>query len=336
MGGDRVRAWCIVSVILATALRASAAEAPLPAATLTYVVGANDDTCPTEAFVRDEIRRRLGYDPFRDRANAEVDIVINKTKTGYVAHITTTENDAAAARRDIRSDQGGCAELVQSVILAVSLAIDPRSFAGPRHAAAQAAPLSDDEPEPPPPPLPSPPVVVPPPPIRARPWFVDANAALRVGIGVVPGPSLGPVIDVRVGRRLFAILVNAGVDLPTGSVTTEALRPARVRASLLWAGAGACFTPHRLFYFFVCGRIDAGALEGSGQGLAESHTATSAYAGVAALAGATYDITHGFQVGVRAELLAPFTRTTLNLEGTPVWSTPAVAGAFGVSLGYRH
>jgi hypothetical protein len=182
---------------------------------------------------------------------------------------------------------------------------------------------------PPPPRAPSPT----PRPKGSSPFRVDLGASLRVGFGIVPKVSVGPMLDARVGGQTFALLVDAGADLPTGSATNSQVSPGTVSGALLWGGVGFCETP---FLFFVCGRLDAGALEGTGSGLSEHRTATSFYAGASLLGGITYELRPNLTAGINAELLAPFTRTSLSLDGSSVWTEPSLAATVGLGAGYRY
>lgn len=319
----RSGAWLCASLVAAPAL----ADERLPEATLRYDV-VNDDagSCPSEEALRQEVALRLGYDPFRDDAPLRVAVRLEKDASGYAARITTTTSGGPVAKRDIASGDSACEAIAKSVVLAVSLAIDPRGFGKTRRA--------------PPPPVVEPPPAVeePPPPSPAlparSPWNVEVEAGGRVGFGISPSVSLGPLLGARVGRSGFALLLEAGADLGLGTASKPGLAEGSVSASLLWAGVGACVTPS---VFFFCARVDAGALEGSGNDLQAAHTATSAYAGLGVLAGlsiAPLGEKSGFRVGFRAELLAPFTRTTLYLENVSIWSTAPVAGGLGITLGY--
>jgi len=314
---------------------AARADEPLAQATLSYAVAPGAEACPTEEVLRQLVALRLGYDPFVPAAAKGVGVAIARDARGYNAHITTSTDHGAPAARDIVSEGGSCDELAQSVVLAVSLAVDPRSFAGPRRP--PPSPPTPPPPLPPPPPAddaqPAPP---PPPPGRlpppATPWTIEVDVGARAGFGVVPTPSLGPVLDFRLARRAFALVVDAGADLPTGNASKPSVTPGTVNASLLWAGAGLCAMPR---IFFACGRLDIGATEGTGQVLAQ-HTGVTPYSGLGLLAGAIYEPAPGYRASLRAELLAPFTRTTLNLAGDPIWVTPPVAGTVGVTFGYRY
>jgi len=315
------------------------ADAPLAEAELSYTVSPDAESCPDETALRQEVSLRLGYDPFRAGVPHHVGVAITKTSRGFAARVTSATGDAPVATRALESEAGSCDELARSVVLTVSLAVDPRSFGGPR----VASPHPPSAPAPPAPPPPSPPPTEPAPaearppvpPLReARPrWNVDFMAGARVGFGVVPGVSVGPLLDVLVGRQVFALVVEAGVDLPTGSVPNATPGGAgSVQASLLRGGVGVCASPSA---FLLCGRVDGGAMEGTGS-LQNVTERTTFYGGFAAVAGAGLPITHGISGLVRAELLVPFTRTALDLDKVAAWTSPSVAATVGLAVGYRY
>jgi hypothetical protein len=211
----------------------------------------------------------------------------------------------------------------------VSLAIDPLSFSHPRAPAPAAPPPAaavtpaarpesqkGSTPTPPP----------------SMPWIFEATAAARVGFGLVPGVSVGPVVGFRAGQKSWALLAEAGADLPTSSVTAPTSGGAGVEATLLRGGLGGCGI---LSWLSLCGRVDLGALEGSGTGEKTIPSRTTLYADVALEAGFSIPVYGGVRVFGVAELVAPLTRTALDLGMTAPWQTPTLAGALDLGVGYR-
>jgi len=316
-------------VLGALAVTASAsADPPTAKASLSYERQSGAEACPDEAALREQVALRLGYDPFEPEAPHRVGVSITKGPRGLAARITTRDSrDGAPASRDLESEGDRCDELVQSIVLAVSLAIDPLSFAHPR----VASPPPEVEPErSPAPEAESPPPPAPPPP---SPWTLDLGVAGRVGFGLVPGVSVGPFIELRVGQKRWALLAVAGADLPTTGVTAAGSSGAGVEASLIRGGLGACTL---LGWFSVCGRFDLGALQGSGTGEPIRTTDTTLYADFALTAGLSVPLANGIRLLAGGELAAPVTRTTLYVSAKdPVWTTPTLAGSFTLGVGYR-
>src|ERR1700722_11375822 len=120
---------CPVGLALVLMARPAAADPPLAQATLSYERQKGAEDCPEESALREQEARQLAYDPFRDEAIQHVSIVLAGGAKGLHARITMADSRApspsAGASRQLDAGQGRCDELVQSVVLAVSLAVDP-------------------------------------------------------------------------------------------------------------------------------------------------------------------------------------------------------------------
>jgi hypothetical protein len=323
-------AGCLVGLALVLMTRAAGADPPLAQATLSYERQKGAEECPDESALREQVARKLGYDPFRAEAAQHVSIVLAGGPKGLHARITMADSSAASpaatASRQLDSGPGGCDELVQSVVLAVSLAIDPLSFAHPRAPASEGAP-----------PAPNPPAA---PeaepkaetkaatPDAPAPWNVGLSLAGRVGAGLVPAVSAGPVIEAYLARKHWALVAQAGADLSTSS-DTPAGGTAGVKGSLLRAGVGVCGV---VSWVLLCARVDAGALEGSGT-TAETSGATI-YSDIALAPRLDLPLRRDFHLNVGGDLLAPLTPTKLRVTSTSSWTTPAIAGTLQLGLGY--
>jgi hypothetical protein len=324
---------CLFGIVLALRASGASADPPSAEASLSYERLKGAEVCPDETSLREQIELRLGYDPFRDGAPHRVSVRIAPIGHGFHARIQTSGPDGGSAEREIDGEGAGCDELLQSVVLAVSLAIDPMSFTRPPSAAPpQASPLP-----PPPPPTPVPAseralVPVTPAVAAPSPWIVQIDATARLGFGLVPKPSIGPAVDLRVGQKRWALVAVAGADLPTASQFLSGSSGPGVDASLVRGGLGACGL---LGWFSACGRFDLGALEGSGTGMRIATSDTTFYADAALGAGLDVPVASGIHAVAGGELVAPLTRTPLKIESATPWTTPALAGSVGLGVGYR-
>jgi hypothetical protein len=309
-------------------------------ARLTYEVMAGAEACPGERSVHEQVALRLGYDPFHDDAAERVSVRLSPRPGGLRAVITTAQPGEAPASRELDSDGAGCEELLQSVVLTVSLAIDPMSLTrAPRTPEPPGSvvmpPQTEAPPAPPPAPLPPSEAAAAP----RNPWDVEMSAAVRAGYALLPGGgSVGPLVDLRVGKGGWALLAEAGADLPTGSANNPNGKGS-VSASLLRGGLGACAVPA---WFIACAEVDGGALEGTGQGSASvtGLTGSSVYLDAAAAAGVDLALTSALRLEILADLVVPITRTTLGFgvvdgKEVPAWRSPALAGLLTAGLGYR-
>ena len=102
--------------------------------------------CPSQGALRNSVASRLGYEPFRVDAPLALEARIVPEGAGLRAELRVRREGRSLATRVMRTSTTDCAELAGALTLAISLAIDPLSFA-------RAAP--PPPPPPPPPPLPS-------------------------------------------------------------------------------------------------------------------------------------------------------------------------------------
>jgi hypothetical protein len=313
-------------------------------ARLSYEVMPGAEACRGERSVHEQVALRLGYDPFHDDAEEHVKVRLSPRPGGLRAVITTEQPGEAPALRELDSDGAGCDELLQSVVLTVSLAIDPTSLTrAPPTPEPPSLPVTPPEaevrlepsPAPVPPSAPRSEGAAPP----RNPWNVELSAAVRAGYALLPGGgSVGPLVDLRVGKGGWALLAEAGADLPTGSANNPNGKGS-VTASLLRGGLGACAVRA---WFIACAQLDAGELEGTGQGSATvtGLTGSSVFLDAAAAAGVDLTITSALRLEILADLVVPITRTTLGfgvLNGmeVPAWRSPELAGLLTAGMGYR-
>ncbi|MEO7111494.1 MAG: hypothetical protein ABI183_13730 [Polyangiaceae bacterium] len=336
MTSRRYRLAAASAVALFASTTAAHADAPLAEARWSCAIDASaKEACPTEDDLKKQISSRLGYDPFKDSASHSLDVHISRTLSGFEANITSQEGQTRPLVRHVETRGDSCDELAQSIVISVSLAVDPMTLTRPPPQTSPTPIKTSPEVHPVPPPVettkPSP-AKEPPPLLKSTPWHLDVEGGARVGFGIVPSVSLGPFAMIRARRSLLGLFAELGADLPLSDDADPRGGAGAVSAALLRAGAGACVLPRS---FFACARFDGGALQGSGSGVATLGQATTGYASAALLAGVDVAVAGEFHLGARAEALAPITRTTLRLDDYPVWTTPALAGAFAVTAGYR-
>jgi hypothetical protein len=168
---------------------------------------------------------------------------------------------AVAGTRELDSAALGCAELRDSVALAIALMIDPDALL--HHLVAPevtTASPPESGPEPPPVrPTPAPP--------RRPSWRVSPTANLALGFGLLPSPAVGLLADVAVQPPRFW-----GVDLLGGlwgsQTTALPASGATTDFRLAFAGLAICplsAAPERAG-FEVCGGAIVGALASVGHG----------------------------------------------------------------------
>jgi hypothetical protein len=94
----------------------------------------------------------------------------------------------------------------------------------------------------------------------------------------------------------------------------------------------------------VCAQVDAGELQGTGQGTGNVNGLNDAsfYLDAAAAAGVNLRIASELRLQILADLVVPITRTTLNLptargvpRTSPAWESPTLAGLLSAGVAYR-
>ncbi|WP_437615301.1 hypothetical protein WMF20_18120 [Sorangium sp. So ce834] len=137
-------------------------------------------SCPGEGALREQVRRRTGYDPFREDAPEGVDVAIGPRGAALIATLKYRDEDGReSAPRDFSAPlgDGACALLTSYVALSIAFTLTP--FGSDRQVPATAPP----PPELAPPPAPPRPRT---PPARPLPATEPAGrrSAIRGGTGV--------------------------------------------------------------------------------------------------------------------------------------------------------
>lgn len=328
-----------VLAALACALApASAGAAPRKAAaSLAYVRRDGAARCPDETTFRGEVAALLGYDPFAEgddggvptQARARVELAAAPRGAGLVARLTLTNADGGAGERTLDSPSADCTELASALAVAVAMGVDPERFAAPPAAPPVADPPA---PAPAPPPAPTPVDTAAPPPSTLHPFgAVGAHVALgsapsttlgaRIAIGLAFGATPSeqwrrPVLAAGAGATTVAL--EGRLDAPA---SLEAADGGRVTTALLAGGLALCHE-RRLV---VCALGSVGALRGSGEGVSVTLKTSEPWAAVGARAGVGVPLGDLARAELAADVLAPLTRITLQLDGRDVWTTPAVS-----------
>ncbi len=96
-------------------------------ARLVWARGAGADSCVGAAGLEEDVKRRLGYDPFALAGELFIEGTIARTQTGYRAELTMRDAEGKLVGKrklEARSD-GDCRVVGEAVGLAVTVAIDP-------------------------------------------------------------------------------------------------------------------------------------------------------------------------------------------------------------------
>jgi hypothetical protein len=342
----------LVVLVLAAAITAIAtADDAGEAIRLEYSAGPG---CPDEAAFVARLRARTALARFVgrfERARAfVVRLASGATSSGSV---TVTDADRGEGTRSLDADT--CDEVADALALMVALAIDPHASiapVAPPASAGSASPDSDSgatpastapfaDAAPPPLPLPPPP---PPAPLTTAPTTDEADAAaahgsssalrhvfagadFAVATGVTPttllagSPYIGwrstqaSLLGVSV-RGAFLRAATAALDVPTGGQAIFTWTVGRLDGcAVLW--------PDRALRLDACARIEAGALDGTGEQIVGARTRHGAWLAAGPLARLEWSLLRVLELDVG---VGPVFRTLTNryyfLPGATVYQVP--------------
>jgi hypothetical protein len=318
----------VVAIVLFGLGRPARADAKADAV-LRYTRGDGAERCPDEAALREAVLVHLGYDPFVAQAPRAIVVDITKRGRGLTARIDRLdEHGAVVGTRSVESSSTGCKELASSVVLAVSIAVDPlhgtpnpsepdSPASRPPEARLAPAPATSDAP--------------PQAPARAStkesaPLRTSVSAGVVAGLGVAPSPSVGLAGEARL--RVSSLSVGAGirVDAPA-SAAASGDSGGRVQSSRIVGTFVPCV---HLGFFAGCGSMELGALSGEAAEVARSERHSTFFSAVGGRATVTLPLGTAFAMGVFGEALAVLTPTTLRIDRREAWSTSPVSGTLGL------
>jgi hypothetical protein len=304
------------------ARNAAARPAPRPHLELVYTDASGVAACPDEASLRALVAARLGYDPFRSGAAERLEVVVAWGKKGLRGEVRWVGSSQTAARgRVFEAPADDCAELGQTLALAMSIAIDPfeeRSSPSQPSDPVDPAAIRDVG--------------------RANPGPPDERTqptpyriVPRLGAGAIV--SMGLVPDGGPGG-----FVAIGADYGALSITGEG----RFHASqTLHSGPGSieisarsllvvpCF---RANWLSICGVVTRGTLHGSATGYDRIYQADSPLWETGLRLALSYPASNLVQLSAFAEGQMVLEGTSFNVDGASVWrvrpATFVVAGAF--------
>jgi len=313
------------------------AFADAPPARLAYERGPGADACPDEAGLRRDVAARLGHDPFVEVADRTVAARI--VRDGSTLRGTIELKDASGkvtGARALESKQLDCKELASAMSLAISLALDPLAGAPPKPSASASTPVSASAPAsiaPSAPPSASAPPLAsaPAPALPPEPQPPHPHHGLRVslgafgGFGFAPQTNLGLVAAVGYRAPRWSLDLEGRRDLPT----TAEVGAGTATSSILGVTLVPCIVRGPMG---LCALLAFGALQASGGDVVTPRSDTAFWAAAGVRLAADVPLWGPIAIGLHADALAPFVRTTLRLNGEDVYSTSAVAGAIGARV----
>ncbi len=328
------------------------AETPARAVRLSYRVDRGLERCPDEHALRGAVEARLGYAPWSDDAPRAIAVAVHRAGSALRGEVTTTGPAGAPARtREIAAAGDDCAELVTSIALAISIAVDPEvAFrpspappAPPRALPGAEGGAAKDTPSPPSrtpgSALPPPALVADPLPVAlAAPASIPSKVRWHSGVGgfvaagAAPGVTGGIAVQVGLRYRAFSGEVEGRFDAPA-TTTAAAASGGAVSAGLRAASVVPCFQLREVRpRLAACAVGTLGVLRGTGAGVSGARADATPFAAAGARVEAGLPIGGAFSVFVHGDVAATLTRTTLLLQGYAVWTTPPVSGVLGAGI----
>jgi len=284
-------------------------------------------TCPDDVVIRAGVAARLGYEPFRDRAQDRLRATIRQVGHGLEARIelVDAQGNLKAARR-LTSRNRDCSELASSVELAIAIAIDPMGSPPPpevtpspvggdasspvlrRRAASDKTPASSPSPAP-----------------ARRSLSSQAEVGLVSGWGSAPSFGIGFTVGCALVGEGWSAAMEGRVDLPS----SMALRAGEASARLLVASVVPCL---RLGMAGACVLVTGGARQVAGDGLDHARHATVPYLAFGGRLSAALPVSKRAALALHGDVTAPVTKIRLEVDDDTVWTSPAVAVAFGLGV----
>jgi hypothetical protein len=342
--------FLLAALCAATLCATRAYAAPGDATRLEYARSDHAVGCPDRDALKSAVVKRLGYDPFFPAARQTIVVEITDLDGGLSAQMRLVDDQGIIrGSRELRDKVENCGELVASLALAISIALDPsaalrdepavdavaQGAPTPKKEAAEAQAEAPTEP-------PTPTEAAPPPAKRsnrARTATPDAGAkrgptpfALRVsGFGAfdaAPSLAVGARLGGSVRSEWFRVVVELEDQL---SASRSAPLGGKVQTSLLDASVAPCAAWRS---FAGCALFEMGSLRAEGSGIDSPLVQRSLYMAAGVRFEIAPELAQNLRLLVSVETLKTLTPVTLRLLSADVWKTPflAVAGGLGLEL----
>ena len=153
-------------------------------------------------------------------------------------------------------------------------------------------------------------------------------------VGSTPSAAVGGSVQASVRRGSFSLGLEARGDL--ASTTTVVLQrraeSEQFDTSLLMGSLVPCASRGVLE---GCALLSAGVIRASARDLQMPQQVSAPYLAVGARVGLEIPLGSNLSAGIHGDVLAPTTETVLRVSGQAVWTSPAISGALGLTMGAR-
>lgn|GEM_PF-2957841 len=315
-----------LGLLLLVGERASAADPPM-----VHLIYASDDpSCLDEAAVRRGVTERLGFDPFVDKPSPQASTLtatMRRDERGVVARIEMADVfGEVVGLRKLRARPGGCTELGPSVVLAITIAVDPLALS-PRRPPVAVAPVAVS----PPPESEVAPIMrrkkdLPPPPIPRT--IMVGMAGVLIALAPNPTTALGFFAELFVRQRRWSIGLGFRGDLPAPFSIGDAV----VEVSML---SGEFMVCGHFLSLYACPILIAGEQRIRTRSMNEGDGFVQPFVALGGRLGVIVPLTHRLEFQARLDLLANVTRNALIIPETVRFLPGAGSAALVVGVGGR-
>jgi len=321
-----------------------ASAGPGDASRLEYARDERAQQCPDRAALREAVSKRLGYDPFFPAARQAVVVEITSVDDGLHAELRLLdENGIIRGSRQLHERPGHCDELVASLALAISIALDPAAGLALTESTGEPAPTTEDgaanveadtadaretptQAEPPRPPRGK--ARAPNTTTGAAPAasFVSLRAQGFVALGNAPSPAVGFRVAAGFRGKWLALSGEFADQLPSSRAVAGG---GRARASLLSGTLVPCVVHG---WASGCVLASFGSLTTEGEQIPAPFRQSTAQVSVGARLGYTPALTRHARLMLDLDVLKPLLPVTLRLREQDVWRAPLLSYAAGLGL----
>lgn len=118
-----MRGWAVAFLLVC-----SSASAQSGGVDLSWVRSSDAASCPSATTLRQDVRSRLGYDPFTSPANVFLEGTVEHQNGVWTVRLFKRDaTGALVGERELSSEAEECTGLAEAITLAVALAIDPEA-----------------------------------------------------------------------------------------------------------------------------------------------------------------------------------------------------------------
>jgi hypothetical protein len=325
-----------------------------------YSRGVDAESCPDEDALRRAVATRVGYDSFFPWAKRTVIATISRRDGAFVATVDLIDERGGHHGGHQLRTEGACADLLDTVALAVAIAIDPQLLlaypsvarASPEDDAAPAAPTqpADTAPvpaqpppaqsaaEPPPtkpaavvlaPQQPGPEAAAPTPSRASGPVAFEGSLGGTAAIGVTLGPSYGGTLGAAVLWRRFSL----GLE---GFIAAPSTRAATGSGSISsWPLLGTLAPCVYLGPVFGCALAQTGAVFYASESGPGALSKSSQWWAAGGRAGVVVRVRESFLVRFRVDILGVPSPANVHFNDDYQGAPSFIAGSLGVDAVVR-